>query len=80
MYLSCIRRQIILFNREPYYIISCKTRVYFQNEIESDLELLIATYENKKVEEIQDLDLIEELKKIINDEGIRKSFSFALKK
>ncbi len=50
------------------------------NEIESDLELLIATYENKKVEEIQDLDLIEELKKIINDEGIRKSFSFALKK
>lgn len=50
------------------------------NEIENDLELLIAAYENKKVEDIQELDLIDELKKIFSDEGIRKSFSFALKK
>lgn len=48
--------------------------------IENDIELLIAKYEGKEIEEIQDMDLIEELKKIFSDEGIRRAFSFALNK
>lgn len=50
------------------------------NYVEEDIEMLIALYENKKKEEIQELDIVEEFTKIFEDEGIRKAFSFALKK